>query len=305
MIAAVALLAIGAFQRRRAATRRSDTALVAAALATLNQPDGARAVQQRCATLDACACLELAVRAQLDLDLHAAAIDTLTGARPRICSAPKSAANLTGERAEAAARAGASEAARKLVATAQAANPESPYAELALARLAYDHNEMLETAKHADLALKYGRGAEAERLLGRASLALGKFEDARTHFENQLLGEPRDVEASFSSAVCSDKLGHYHDARESLLRTLRLDPKHVLARYYLVVLTHSVGADAEARHNLQKLSELVPKDDARVVELGKLLNAAAGDAGAPIDGGSASLGVAPSGDGKINGHGRL
>jgi len=83
--------------------------------------------------------------------------------------------------------------------------------------------------------------------------------------------EPRDLEAAFTAAVCSDRLGQYHDAREGFLRVLQIDPGHVPARIHLIALTANAGAFDEARHHLAKLEALLPADHPTVVAARKLI----------------------------------
>ena len=217
--------------------------------------------------------------AALDADLFAQlAKPKLLDSAPTDC---KRAALLAGERAEALARAGdtarADAAAQDVLKTDQA----NPYAELAQARVAYDKAQMVNTGDFAAKALKDGRGAEAERLLGRSTLARGLFKEAEAHFQNLLRANPNDAEAAFSAAVCDDKLGHYMLAREAFLQTLLIDPKHQAARTYLVLLTHNAGFNDEARHHLAKLGELIPKDSPTYLQLEQLLDGNSVDGGAP------------------------
>ncbi|MEO6598366.1 MAG: tetratricopeptide repeat protein [Polyangiaceae bacterium] len=219
----------------------------------------------------------MAARACLDADLYAL-VPPLLNVAPKTC---KNGSILEGERAEALARAGDRDLAKQAANRVIAADPKNAYAELALARLAYDQNQMNASSEHAAQALAFGRGAEADRLLGRTSLALGKLEKAEAHYQSVLQANPNDAEAAFSAAVCNDRLGHYAAAREGFLQTLRIDPKHAEARKYLVLLTYNAGAKDEARHHLEKLAELLPKDSPTITELDALLSAGSADAGAP------------------------
>ncbi len=206
--------------------------------------------------------------------------------------APKSCPNapqLAGEHAEVLARTSASTArdnAREVLKT----DAKNPYAELALAYVSLNQDNLMgETIAHAQKALDFGRGAEAERLLGRGTMARSMFQEAAGHFTRLLATNPNDTEASFSLAYCAQKLGNYRAAREALLQTLRADPKHKRARIALIHLAHSIGANAEAQHHLAKLAEIVRKDDPDLVELTQLLNGTASDAGP--DAGPASKGA--------------
>ena len=255
-----------------------DSSLLLQALTDARQPVAvATRVKQAAESGDACQYAEVAAHAALDADLHSL-VPKLLDSAPTDC---KRASRLAGERAEALARAGdtakADAAAQDVLKTDKA----NPYAELAQARVAYDKAQMVNTGDLAAMALKDGRGAEAERLLGRSTLARGLFKEAEAHFQNLLRANPNDAEAAFSAAVCDDKLGHYMLAREAFLQTLHIDPKHQAARTYLVLLTHNAGFNDEARHHLAKLGELIPKDSPTYLQLEQLLDGNAGDGGAP------------------------
>jgi len=255
------------------------TAPLLQALAAAKQPAAAaESVKQAAAQGEICHYAEVATRAALDADLHGLVPGILDTA-PRDC--PRWAI-MMGERAEALARAGSTDEGERTAQSALKPKPANSYAELALARVAFDKNQMTACAEHAEKALKYGRGAEAERLLGRSTLARGLFKEAEAHYQNVLRANPSDVEAAFSAGVCNDKLGRYHQAREAFLQTLNIDPKHEEARKYLVVLTYKAGAKDEARHHLQKLAEILPKDSPTLLELEHLLSGsnAGADAGA-------------------------
>ncbi len=257
-------------------TEIDDSALVQS-LGAAKQPAVAIAsVKRSAAAGDRCAYAEAAARACLDADLHAL-VQPLLNAAPKTC---KNGSVLQGEGAEALARAGDRDLAKQAANRVIAADSKNPYAELALARLAYDDNQMKQCNEHATKAFDLGRGAEADRLIGRAQLALGDFKTAEAHYQAVLKANPNDAEAAFSAAVCNDKLGHYLAAREGFLQTLRIDPKHVEARKYLVLLTFRKGAKAEARHHLDKLAEVVPKDSPLLAELEATLAAGDADAGA-------------------------
>ncbi len=274
---AVSTWGVGCQHPQVAQEGRADIAALLVALNAAKQPTAAlAAVEAACATNNSCRCVESAVRAALDADLHELATRSLDTA-PKACA---QSSTLLGQRAEALARAGdatAQQAADLVLKT----DPQNQYAELALARIIYDKSKMGETSEHAEKALKLGRGAEAERLLGRSALARSLFKEAEGHFQNVLKQNPNDAEAAFSSGVCADKVGDYLGAREGFLQALRIDPKHVQARIYLVVLTHNVGANDEARHHLQKLAEVLPKDAPELLQLEQLLSGSGADGGAP------------------------
>lgn len=254
-----------------------DSSALLQALTAAHQPASALAsVKQAGLAGDACNYTEVATRALLDADLHALALSALDRA-PKGC--PR-AALLVGEHAEAFAREGKPEQAEPLALDALKDQPRNPYAELALSRLAYDKNQMTSCSDYAKKALGFGRGAEAERLMGRSALARGSLDEAEAHFEAVSKSNPDDAEAAFSAAVCNDKLGHYFKAREGFLQTLHIDPKHRMARIYLVMLTHNAGANEEAKHHLAKLAEIEPANSPELAQLTKVLDGGA-DGGAP------------------------
>jgi tetratricopeptide (TPR) repeat protein len=256
LFGASALMSLAACQKVPPAPKAIDSTALVQALTGANQPETAIAnVRRAAAAGDGCRYAETAARAALDADLPALV-------RPLLEAAPKDCAQKTtylGESAEALARAGEKDDARQAAKQALSSDSKNAYAELALARVAYDENQMKACSEHASHALALGRGAEADRLLGRALIALGKLQEAEAHYQSLLKTNPNDAEAAFSGAVCNDQLGHYSAAREGFLQTLRIEPKHVEARKYLVLLTYRAGAKAEARHHLEKLAEIVPK----------------------------------------------
>jgi tetratricopeptide (TPR) repeat protein len=276
-LAAGALL-VARYQRSKATKKVIDSSALVQALATARQPARALAnVTRAAAQGDACQYAEVACRAALDADLHQLAEQILNAAPPGCARA----AILDGQRAEALARAAHGDRAEPLALATLKLNPENAYAELALARISYDKNQMVSCSDYADKALKDGRGGEAERLLGRSALARGQFKEAEAHFQKLLSASPNDAEAAFSAAVCNDKLGRYMQAREGFLQTLHIDPKHQMARTYLVVLTHNAGFNDEARHHLAKLGEIIPKDSPPYRQLEQLLDGNSADGGAP------------------------
>ena len=280
-LACVLIFALRAHRARPVVKNHVDIGPLLQALAAAKQPPAAvTSVSEACAAGDACHCVEAAARAALDADLRDAATHMLDAA-PRGC--PR-ANTLLGQRAEAFARAAATTSAQQAADSALETNPQNPYAELALARLAYDQNQMAICSDHAAKAVQFGRGVEAERWLGRSALARGHFVEAEANFQHLLLSNPNDAEAAFTAAICDDKLGHYREAREGFLHTLRINPKHELARIYLVVLTHKAGADDEARHHLQKLAEVLPPNSPKLLELQAMLAGDDRDAGAPTNG---------------------
>ncbi len=265
---------------KKAAARRPaiDSSALVQSLSAAKQPAAAVASVKRAAAAgERCVYAEAAARAALDADLYAL-VQPLLNAVPKSCPHEST---LLGQGAEALARAGDRDAAKQAANRVIAADPKNGYAELALARLSYDQNQMNACREQATQALAFGRGAEAERLLGRSALALGKFEDAAAHYQAVLKTNPNDAEAAFSAAVCNDKLGRYAAAREGYLQTLHIDPKHTEARKYLVLLTLRSGAKAEAQHHLDKLAELLPKDSPLVSQLQALISVGNADAGAP------------------------
>ncbi len=265
-------------QKPKPRTTAIDCSALVQSLSAAKQPS-ATIEQVKTAALNGDRCLyaEAAARATLDADLHAL-VQPLLNAAPKTC---RNSSTLQGEGAEAMARAGDRDLAKQTANRVLATDPKNAYAELALARLAYDQNKMNECNEHATQALALGRGAEADRLIARTSLALGKLEEAEAHFQSVLKANPSDAEAAFSAAVCNDRLGRYAAAREGFLQTLRIDPKHVEARKYLVLLTYRAGAKAEAQHHLDKLAELLPKDSPLVSQLQTMISTVPADAGAP------------------------
>jgi len=254
-----------------------DSAALLKALADARQPVAVAAhVKQVADAGDACEYAEVAVHSALDADLHGL-VPKLLDAAPTDC---KRASTLAGERAEALARAGETAKADSTAQDVLKTDQANPYAELALARVAYDKAQMVNTGDLAAKALKDGRGVEAERLLGRSALARMLFKEAEEHFQNLLRSNPKDAEAAFSAGICDDKLGRYMQAREAFLQTLHIDPRHQMARSYLVLLTHNAGFNDEARHHLAKLGELIPKDSQTYLQLEQLLD------GDPVDGGA-------------------
>jgi tetratricopeptide (TPR) repeat protein len=275
---AAGTLLVARYQRSKASKKVIDSSALTQALEATRQPAGALATVKQAAALgDPCQYAEVAGRAALDADLHQLAEQILNAAPPNCARA----AILDGERAEALARAAHGDRAEPLALATLKLNPEDAYAELALARISYDKNQMVSCSDYADQALKLGRGGEAERLLGRSALARGQFKEAEAHFQRLLLANPNDAEAAFSAAVCNDKLGHYMLAREGFLQTLHINPKHQMARTYLVVLTHNAGFNDEARHHLAKLGELVGTESPAYLQLAKMLDANTADGGAP------------------------
>jgi tetratricopeptide (TPR) repeat protein len=265
-------------REHRVLKSHAETAPLLTALSTAKQPPSAIAsVTQACETDDGCRCTEIAARGALDADLHDLATHALDQA-PHGC---RNENMLLGERAEAQARASTAGPAQEAAERALKTNAANPYAELALAQIAYDKNQMANCSDYAAKALQSGRGVEAERWLGRSALARGRFDEAELHFRHLLEANPNDAEAAFTGAICNDNLGHYREAREGFLQTLRINPKHELARFYLVVLTHKAGADQEARHHLQKLAEVLPKDSPKLLELEAMLASGDRDGGAP------------------------
>jgi tetratricopeptide (TPR) repeat protein len=250
----------GVMLRRRAERKELESTYLALAkaLEAANQTELAVIVKEGCvAARDACGCGVAAARAALDGDRPVETLAFLDRIEPK-CLRPHA---LDGVRSEAFARSGKREQAERLAQATVLSMPDDPYAHMALARLECDADHMTKCRESAQRALELGRGIEAERLVGRTLLAQGSFEPARQHFRRLLDVEPRDREALFTDAICSDRLGQYHDAREGFLHVLQVDPAHVRARIQLVALTANSGALDEARHHLSKLEALLPPND--------------------------------------------
>ena len=263
---------------RRAKRLPIDCSSLVSALVNARQaPSEIATVKQAATAGDACGYAEVAARAALNADLFAL-VPKLLEAAPKGC---KRASILLGERAEGLARAAETDKAEAAAQDVLKTDPTNPYAELALARVAYAQNMTTKCGELAGKARKDGRGVEAERWLGRSALGRSQYKEAEAHFQTLLQGNPNDAEAAFTAGVCNDKLGHYMQAREAFLQTLHIDPKHEMARIYLVVLTHNAGFNDEARHDLAKLGELIPKDSPQYVQLEQLLDGNPADGGAP------------------------
>ena len=171
-----------------------DSSALVGALERARQPAAAAAtLKQAGAAGDRCHYAEVASRALLDADLGAL-VQGVLDAAPKDCARTPL---LLGQHAEALARTGAQAEAEQAAQTALKSNPQNAYAELALARIAYDKNQMASCADYAQKALDFGRGAEAERLLGRSTLARGQFKEAEAHFQKVVAANPNDAEASF------------------------------------------------------------------------------------------------------------
>jgi tetratricopeptide (TPR) repeat protein len=279
-LAAVTISMCGVLAALLFARRHRDSAkaiepaylLLAQALVAAGRPDLATRVKQGCMSApDLCSCAVLGGSAALDADHSADALDFLEKAGPK-CARPRA---LDGVRAEALARAERFDEAGRLAEATSIAAPSDANAQLALAQLACHSNQMTKCRESAEKALSLGRGTEADRLIGRTFLAQGEFQRAREHFRRVLEAAPRDLEAAFTAAVCSDRLGQYHDAREGFLRVLQIDPKHVQARVQLIALTANVGALDEARHHQSKLEALLPPNDPLVLTTREWLEKAA------------------------------
>lgn len=263
---------------RRAKQPPIDCGSLVSALVNARQASSeVTAVKQAAAAGNACDYAEIATRAALNADLYAL-VPKLLDAAPKDC---KRASTLLGERAEGLARAAETDKAQAAAQDVLRTDPTNPYAELALARVAYAQNMTTKAGVLAAKARKDGRGVEAERWLGRSALGRLLYAEAEAHFQSLLRSNPNDAEAAFTAGVCNDKLGHYMQAREAFLQTLHINPKHEMARIYLVVLTHNAGFNDEARHHLAKLGEVIPKDSPTYVQLERLLDGNSADGGPP------------------------
>jgi tetratricopeptide (TPR) repeat protein len=223
---------------------------------------GVRALDAACQEPQSCTCVEAVLRGALDLrrpDLFRAVVTKLPDACPID--------DYLGLRAEAQALERNFEGARALAGRQIELHPDDPFARQAVALTDFASDDFKEARESAEKALKLGRGAEAHRVLGFLDTLRGDFEKSKEHFEAVATASPRDLEAAFNLAMCSQKLGQYRDTREGLLRVLKLDPKHAQARYWLTLLTLSVGARAEAAHHRSKFLELVDSGDPQVAEL--------------------------------------
>lgn len=226
-------------------------------------PNDAAQVRSACDhPKDPCGCVARAARHGLDANLGAPTLELLEKSEERCKGRPP----LAGMKAEALARVGRFEEARHQADVAMRTVRNDGYANLALALAAFEKLVLKEAEPPARKALDAGRGAEADRLLGRIALARGKFDEARAHFLKVLAERPNDASAAFSAAMCSANLKRYNEAREGFVRVLRIDPKHVEARFYLATMSLQIGARMEAEHHIQKLAEVAP-DDPRVPQL--------------------------------------
>lgn len=212
----------------------------------------------------ACAGAERAAARGLDADLGDG-VSALLDRLPRSC--PKL-SSLAGLRAEAAARAGLSDANfdASQVLTTRPADPYALYARGLLGWRAHDPAAM----SFAERAREAGRGPSADLLLGLIAYDAGKLDVAARSFQVALAQEPLDVAALYDLALVEQRLGHYLRAREGYLAVLRAQPDHPDARFNLGILAHSIGANAEAQHHLAKL-RASSRDAGKVAELERAL----------------------------------
>jgi tetratricopeptide (TPR) repeat protein len=220
-------------------------------------PDDAAKIRAACDhPRDACDCVALAARKGLDENLGTPTLDVLEKSEEPCKKRPP----LAGMQAEALARVARFEEARYRADVVMRAVPNDMYANFALALAAFEKQSLKEAEPPARKALEAGRGAEADRLLGRIALATGNFDEARGHFLKVLAGRPNDAAAAFSAAICSANLKRYNEAREGFVRVVRIDPKHVEARIYLATMALQIGATMEAQHHIEKLAEVAPNE---------------------------------------------
>ena len=234
---------------------------VASALEQRARPADAKKVRQKCSSASDCDCVITTAKLALDRDLHAEAL-RLIEPSTKACGN-----RVTGLRAEALARAGKLEAARKATASVLAQQPKDPYATYAMAQVAYAEGDNTKAKAQALAAVERGRGSAANLLLGLIAFNAGDMPGATDAFNKMLQDDPENVEAHYNLAVVAHRLNQYRSAREGYLKVLRLHPKHLDARYNLALLTHSAGAVPEAKHHLKKLREAAPPGDPRVARL--------------------------------------
>jgi tetratricopeptide (TPR) repeat protein len=231
-----------------------------------------------------CTCQLATLREALDAEMTDTARAFLADARTA-CNKP-----LAGEEAEVLVRAGAKEA-EAAAQRALAATPSDPYANYAMAQLAWGKGDGASATRFANAAIGAGRGAPAQSLLGLVALAGGETEAARGAFVRALETEPNDAAALYDAALCDQKLNHYNAARSGYLAVLRLNPRHLDARFNLVLLANGAGFHDEAVHHLAELRAIAPPGDARVASLAAVVAATPAPSSAP----TASAVQAPGG----------
>lgn len=214
-------------------------------------------------------CLRHALRTALDLDRGPEALRMADALESR--SDP---AQGRGMRAEALVRSNRQSEALVLLDAMGAEAEGDPFAQYALAHIAYFSERYPPAKAHLERATALGRGAAAHILRTLVAFQESEFGVARQESERALLLEPENADALYNLAVVSQRENQYHAAREGYLRVLRLDPLHADSRYNLALLTHEAHASAEAQHNLEKLREIVGSEDPRVQALDRLFRPA-------------------------------
>jgi tetratricopeptide (TPR) repeat protein len=220
------------------------------------------ALGYRQVTARLCEDLQARVLRALNANRHGEALRAL-GSPDNSC---KEDAVIDGMRAEALARSNKADQALKAARAVRKTAPDEKHAAYAMAHAFWSKGDIDKTRKHAERAVKQGRGAPAHLLLGLVAIRRNDLPQAKSEFDAMLRIDPNDVMARFNLAFVDQEMDRYRHAREGYLAVLRLDPRHLDARYNLALLTHSAGAGREAQHHLAELIKIAPNDK-RVTKL--------------------------------------
>ncbi|RIK67898.1 MAG: hypothetical protein DCC65_05350 [Planctomycetota bacterium] len=117
-----------------------------------------------------------------------------------------------------------------------------------------------EAVEHLDRALTADpRNADLLRESAAVHVALSRFADADTIYEELLKVNPGDAAARYNRAVVLFRLARFFEAAQELRETVRLEPDHAEAWYNLASLAQREGRLSEAREALEAFTRLRPE----------------------------------------------
>ncbi len=132
-------------------------------------------------------------------------------------------------------------------------HPKSSWAWYALGYSLYGQRKIGESIRALAQSLQLNvRNADAHKLLGRNMIIIGRFDAARTEFEQGALFDPKSAEMPYNLGKLCSIQDNWPDARRHFETAVRLDPEYMEAYDGLGLALESLGDDDGAIASYKK-----------------------------------------------------
>ncbi len=132
-------------------------------------------------------------------------------------------------------------------------NPDSWWGHYALGYACFAQRKIGESVGALARSLRLNiNNAEAHKMLGRTLMIIGRFDHARTEFEQAARLSPESAEIRYNLGKLHSAQDNFPAARREFERALRLDPSYMEAHNALGFALESMNANAEAVDSYRK-----------------------------------------------------